>query len=96
MSIIERVRILDPLQNQKQIDISITEEFELGIKEPIRPYGDLEGRPGITLQGQMGTCDVLLRIICAFRHIHVAPEDSLSFNLKTVTLSQQQWKENER
>jgi acetate kinase len=79
---VERVRILCPLRNQSQVEISMTEEFKLGIKAPIRPSGDLEGSPGITLEGQKGTCDITQGVICSLRHIHMTPEDALSFGLK--------------
>jgi acetate kinase len=79
---VERVRVLGPLRNQSQIEVSVTEEFQLGVKAPIRASGDLGGSPGITLQGPEGTCEVAQGVICAIRHIHVAPEDALSFGLK--------------
>ncbi len=79
---VERVRVLGPLRKQSQIEISVTEEFQLGVKAPIRASGDLKGSPGITLQGPEGTCEVSQGLICAIRHIHMAPEDALSFGLK--------------
>jgi acetate kinase len=60
----------------------MTEEFKLGVKAPIRPSTDLKGSPGITLQGPGGTCDIPQGVICALRHIHMTPEDALSFGLK--------------
>jgi len=60
----------------------MTEEFKLGIKAPIRPSGDLEGSPGITLEGSKGTYIIPHGVICSLRHIHMAPEDALSFGLK--------------
>lgn len=79
---VERVRVLGPLRNQSQVEVSMTEEFRLGVKAPIRPSGDLEGSPGITLEGLKGACDISWGVICALRHIHMAPEDALSFGLK--------------
>jgi acetate kinase len=70
------------LRNQSQIEISMTEEFKLGIKAPIRPSGDLEGSPGITLEGPKGTCSISQGVICSLRHIHTPPQDALSFGLK--------------
>lgn len=60
----------------------MTEEFRLGIKAPIRASGDLEGSPGIRLEGAKGTRDIPQGVICAARRIHMAPEDALSFGLK--------------
>jgi acetate kinase len=79
---VERVRILGPLRDQSQIEISMTEEYKLGVKAPIRASGDLEGSPGITLEGTKGTCLVPQGVICSLRHIHMSPEDALSFGLK--------------
>ncbi len=74
---VERVRVLGPSRKQSQIEISMTEEFKLGVKAPIRASGDIEGSPGITLEGPKGTCEISQGIICALRHIHMAPEDAL-------------------
>jgi acetate kinase len=79
---VERVRILGPLRKQAQVEIAVTEEFKLGVKAPIRPSGDLEGSPGITLEGPVGVCALNNGVICALRHIHIPPEDALSFGLK--------------
>jgi acetate kinase len=79
---VEGVRVVGPLRNQSQIEISMAVESELGIKAPIRASGDLEGSPGITLEGAKGTCDISEGVICPQRHIHMAPEDALSFGLK--------------
>jgi acetate kinase len=79
---VERVRILGPVRGQSQVEISMTEEFKLGIKAPIRPSGDLDGSPGIILEGPKGTWDIPQGVICSVRHIHMSPEDALSFGLK--------------
>jgi len=79
---VERVRVLGPERKESQIEISMTEEFKLGIKAPIRASGALEGSPGITLEGLKGKCDLQKGVICSFRHIHMSPEDALSFGLK--------------
>jgi acetate kinase len=79
---VERVRILGPLRRQGQVEISMTEEYQLGIKAPIRASGDLEGSPGITLAGPNGTHMIPQGVICSLRHIHMSPEDALSFGLK--------------
>ncbi|UCE40493.1 MAG: acetate/propionate family kinase [Candidatus Aminicenantes bacterium] len=79
---VDRVRVLGPLRGQSQVEISMTEEFKLGIKAPIRASGDLAGSPGITLEGSKGTCKVPQGVICSLRHIHMSPEDALSFGLK--------------
>lgn len=79
---VERVRVLGPERNESQVEISMTEEFKLGIKAPIRASGDLEGSPGITLEGTKGTHPISKGVICSARHIHMSPEDALSFGVK--------------
>jgi acetate kinase len=80
--LVERVRILGPLRNQCQVEISMTEEFKLGINAPIRASGDIEGSPGLTLEGPKGKYSIPQGVICSLRHIHMTPEDALSFGLK--------------
>jgi acetate kinase len=79
---VERVRVLGPERKESQVEISMTEEFKLGIKAPIRASGALEGSPGITLEGTKGKCTIPHGVICSVRHIHMSPEDALSFGLK--------------
>jgi acetate kinase len=79
---VERVRVLGPLRKQTQVEISMTEEFKLGIQAPIRPSGDLKGSPGLTIQGPAGRYGLFQGVICALRHIHMPPEDALRFGIK--------------
>ena len=79
---VDRVRVLGPLRKQSQVEISMTEEYKLGIKAPIRASGDLHDSPGLTLEGPNGTCELTEGVICALRHIHMTPEDALSFGLR--------------
>jgi acetate kinase len=79
---VERIRVLGPLREKSQVEISMTEEFKLGIKAPIRASGDLAGSPGTTLEGPRGTYRLPEGVICSFRHIHMSPEDALAFGLK--------------
>jgi acetate kinase len=79
---VEGVRILGPARSQTQVEIAMTEEFRLGIKAPIRASGDLEGSPGITLEGPQGTVDLDQGVICSVRHIHMPPQDALSFGVR--------------
>jgi acetate kinase len=79
---IERIRVLGPTRKETQIEISMTEQFSLGIHPPIRESGDLEGTPGCILEGPNGSVKIEKGIICALRHIHMTPEDALRYGLK--------------
>ena len=78
---VERVRVLGPVRKKTQIEISMTEQFRLGIQPPIRASGDIVGSPGVTLEGPEGTVTLEEGVICALRHIHMTPEDALRFGL---------------
>ncbi|MEO5356366.1 MAG: acetate/propionate family kinase [Nitrospirae bacterium YQR-1] len=79
---VEKVRILGPYRKECQVEIARTEEFKLGIDAPVRDSGDIEGTPGITLEGTHGQLKIDKGVICARRHIHMSPEDALRFGLR--------------
>jgi acetate kinase len=78
---LEDVHVQGPLKPETQVEISRTEEFLLGVDAPIRTSGDLDGTPGITIEGPRGTVTLTKGIICAQRHIHMVPENALAFGL---------------
>jgi len=79
---VERVRVLGPTRSRTQVEISRTEEFELGIDAPIRDSGDLAGSPGLTLEGPAGTVALREGVICAHRHVHMGPADAAAFGVQ--------------
>lgn len=79
---IERVRVLGPARKSTQIEIAMTEQFKLGIHPPIRESGDIEGTPGCTLEGPVGSITIERGVICALRHIHMTPADALRYGLR--------------
>ena len=79
---IERVRILGPLRGVDQIEISRTDEFFLGIDAPVRESGKVENTPGCQLLGPADSADLEDGVICAWRHIHMTPEDAAQFGVK--------------
>jgi acetate kinase len=79
---IDNVRILGPTRKESQVEISRTEEFKLGIDAPIRDSGDIEGTPGIIVEGKIGTLKLDKGVICAKRHIHMSTEEALSLGLR--------------
>jgi len=79
---IDRVRVLGPVRDQTQVEISRTEEFKLGVDAPVRMSGDLKGTPGITLEGTCGQVVLEQGLICAMRHVHMPPQDAMEFALR--------------
>lgn len=79
---VENVRVLGPPRKATQVEIAMTEQFKLGIQPPIRESGNIEGSPGLTLEGPAGTVTIDKGVICAARHIHMSPEEALGMGLK--------------
>ena len=67
---IENVRVLGPLRDYTQVEISKTDAFILGINPPVRNSGDLIDAEEITIIGPFGEIIKKCAIIAA-RHIHV-------------------------
>lgn len=79
---IERVRIIGPLREYTQVEISRTDAFTLGICPPVRDSGDLSGSSPITIIGPKGKIDLGEGCIIAQRHIHMTPQDAQKFQVK--------------
>ena len=73
---IDGVRILGPLRGANQVEISRTDEFRLGVDAPVRQSGNTQGSAPITLEGPSGTVHLSEGLICAWRHIHMTPDDA--------------------
>ncbi len=78
---IEGVRVLGPLRRATQVEISRTDEFQLGVDAPIRRSGQLSGSAPITLIGPAGTLHLEEGLICARRHIHMTPADAEDYGV---------------
>lgn len=79
---IENVRILGPVRNADQVEISQTDAFKLGVKVPIRNSGDIAGSAPIAIVGPKGALYLNEGCIIAARHIHMSPEDARCAGLK--------------
>ena len=74
---------MGPVRGKDQIEISRTDEFYLGVDAPIRASGDVDNTPGITLVGSEDRkLDLPCGVICAWRHIHMTPEDAEAFGVE--------------
>lgn len=78
---LESVRVLGPVRSKNQVEISRTDEFWLGVDAPVRNSGDVAGSAGVTLQGPAGSLTLDEGLICAARHIHMAPQDAELFGV---------------
>jgi len=79
---IENVRVLGPLRNQSQVEISATDSYVLKVNPPVRESGNLVGSAGITIIGPKGVVRLSEGCIIANRHIHMSPKDAERFNVK--------------
>ncbi|EES50875.1 phosphate propanoyltransferase [Clostridium botulinum] len=70
----ERIRVLGPLRESTQLEVSISDEMKLGINAPIRQSGKLSGTPGILLKGPKGEIKIDQGVIIAARHIHLSTD----------------------
>jgi putative phosphotransacetylase len=73
---IENVRILGPVRDSTQVEVSFTDAVALGIDAPVCPSGKTEGSPGCILLGPAGVLELPEGVIRAERHVHMTPADA--------------------
>ena len=82
---ITNVRVLGPIRDYTQVEISKTDAIRLGINPPVRESGDLIDSAAVTLIGPAGEIDLLKGCIIASRHIHLNNEDLVKYGLQNKT-----------
>jgi putative phosphotransacetylase len=80
--IIPNVRILGPIRNYTQIELSYTDGIYLGIDLPLRLSGDHTETPGITVLGPKGAVNLTKGVIRAERHVHMSNADMAYYGVK--------------
>ena len=73
---IENVRILGPVRQGSQVEISFTDSVALGVEAPCRPSRSIDGTPGCLVLGPAGVIELKQGVIRAERHVHMAPADA--------------------
>ena len=81
---IDKVRVLGPLRNYTQVEISKTDAYKLGLNPPVRDSGDLKGSSPITIIGPSGQIDLEEGCIIATRHIHILPNQVKMYGLEGI------------
>lgn len=79
---IENVRVLGPVRNKTQVEISRTDTFVLKVSPPVRPSGDVAGSEKLVIVGPKGCVYLKEGVIIANRHIHLTPEYAQKHNIK--------------
>ena len=79
---LESVRVLGPVRDADQIELSRSDEIQLGIDAPLRVSGDLARTPGIELVGPAGRVRLEHGVVTPMRHIHMSPEDAQRFGVR--------------
>ncbi len=76
---IQNVRILGPVRDITQVEVSLTDAIALGIDAPVRPSGRIDGTPGATIIGPAGSIQIPRGVIRAERHVHMNPTDAATY-----------------
>ncbi len=79
---IENVRVLGPVREKTQVEISRTDTFVLKVSPPVRPSGKIEGSEKLVLVGPKGSVYLKEGVIIANRHIHLTPEYAMAHSIK--------------
>ena len=78
----EGVRVVGPIRNKTQVEISKTDSFKLGVDAPVRLSGNLEGAKDITISFMDRVVEAKNSCIVAKRHLHISTSDLEKYNLK--------------
>ncbi len=78
---IQGVRILGPLRNYDQVEVSLTDAVVLGISPPVVNSGTLDNASPLTLVGPKGSVYLNKCAIVASRHIHMTNADARGFGV---------------
>ncbi len=74
-------RILGPVREYTQVEISKTDAYSIGVNPPVRNSGDLEGSSPITLSDGVKELFKNEGCIIATRHIHMSNQELEQFRL---------------
>ncbi len=79
---IERVRVVGPVRQQTQVEISLTDTIGSGVTPPVKLSGDLAGSVPVKIVGPAGEVNLENGLIVALRHIHCTQEEASKIGLK--------------
>ena len=79
---IPNVRILGPVRNYSQVELSYSDAIYLGMDIPLGVSGKHEGTPGCTIVGPRGAVNLDRGLLRAQRHVHMNDDDLAYFGVK--------------
>lgn len=77
-----KVRILGPVRKETQIEVSVTDCFQLGVKPVVRDSGQLDGTDGMSIIGPLGEITTDKGVMVAGRHIHFHTDQAKEWGLQ--------------
>lgn len=80
--IIPNVRILGPMRDYTQVELSYTDGVYLGVDLPLRISGNHDNTPGCTILGPAGAIHINKGVIRAERHVHMSTADMNYYGVK--------------
>ena len=81
--VLNKVRVVGPLRDKTQVEISKTDAYFLGINPPVRMSGDLENSEDVILINNNSELLVENSCILAHRHIHMSTNDAIELGYKS-------------
>jgi putative phosphotransacetylase len=78
----ESVRVVGPLRERSQVEISLTDAVGSGVVPPVALSGQLEKSSPVVITGSAGTVELAEGLIVALRHIHCATKQAAKLGLK--------------
>jgi len=82
MRSIQNVRILGPLREYDQVELTLTDAIHLGIDAPVHNSGNLKGAAPLTWIGPKGSVYLPECAIIASRHIHMTNAHARLFGVR--------------
>ena len=81
--VLSKVRVVGPLRDKTQVEISRTDAYFLGINPPVRMSGNLDNSEDVILINNNSELLVENSCILAHRHIHMSTNDAIKLGYKS-------------
>lgn len=79
--VMKELRVIAPLREYTQVELSASEANVLGIDAPVRESGNIAGTPGCKLIGPKGELELAQGCIVSCRHVHMNCEDAAHYGV---------------